>query len=211
VRIDRKPDGNHVELRLHATDMDGAQISKAFGLTRLFPQATGSASLTLKGIGRDWSTVLDTGDGQISVSFGAGKVPGIDLAGFVKRAKSAGFFPLSAVGKGTLALDRLDLKATMSAGVATLDKADAKSGDQIISFAGLVPFVDRGLALSGTIYPVPKPAPASKDAAKPAGDAAQQAPTPAPATDTRPTAAFFVGGSWSAPYISPIYPSMMPE
>ncbi|MBN9065467.1 MAG: AsmA family protein, partial [Rhizobiales bacterium] len=211
VRIDRKPDGNHVELRLHATDMDGAQISKAFGLTRLFPQATGSASLTLKGIGRDWSTVLDTGDGQISVSFGAGKVPGIDLAGFVKRAKSAGFFPLSAVGKGTLALDRLDLKATMSAGVATLDKADAKSGDQIISFAGLVPFVDRGLALSGTIYPVPKPAPASKDATKPAGDAAQQAPAPAPATDTRPTAAFFVGGSWSAPYISPIYPSMMPE
>ena len=51
----------------------------------------------------------------------------------------------------------------------------------------------------------------AQDAAKPAGDAAQQAPAPAPATDTRPTAAFFVGGSWSAPYISPIYPSMMPE
>jgi AsmA protein len=208
VRIDRKPNGNHVELRFHATDIDGAQVAKAFGLTRLFPQAIGSASLTLKGMGRDWETVLDNGEGQITVSFGAGKVPGIDLAGFVKRAKSAGFFPLSAVGKGTLALDKLDLKATMAGGVATLDKAEARSGDQIISLAGLVPFVDHGLALSGTIYPVPKPAPAGKDAAKPAVDPAQPA---APATDTRPTAAFFVGGSWSAPYISPIYPSMMPE
>jgi AsmA protein len=210
VRIDRKPDGNHVELRFHATDVDGAQIAKAFGLTRLFPQATGTASLMLKGMGRDWETVLDTGEGQVSVSFGAGKVPGIDLAGFIKRAKSAGFFPLSAVGKGTLAIDSLNLKATMSGGVATLDKAEVKSGDQIISFAGLVPFVDRGLALSGTIYPAPKAAPANKDAAKPAGDAAQPATTPPPA-ETRPTAAFFVGGSWSAPYISPIYPSMMPE
>jgi AsmA protein len=208
VRIDRKPNGNQVELRFHATDIDGAQIAKAFGLTRLFPQATGNASLMLKGMGRDWETVLDTGEGQISVSFGAGKVPGIDLAGFIKRAKSAGFFPLSAVGKGTLALDKLDLKATIAGGVATLDKAEAKSGDQIISLAGLVPFVDHGLALSGTIYPVSKPAPASKDAAKPAVDPANPA---APATDTRPTAAFFVCGSWSAPYISPIYPSMMPE
>jgi AsmA protein len=92
--------------------------------------------------------------------------------------------------------------------VATLDKAEVKSGNQIISLAGLVPFIDRGLALSGTIYPAPKPAPASKDAAKPAVDPAQPA---APAADTRPTAAFFVGGSWSAPFISPIYPSMMPE
>jgi AsmA protein len=208
VRIDGKPDGNHVELRFHAVDIDGAQVSKAFGLGTLFPQATGTASLMLKGMGRNWETVLDTGEGQISATFGAGKVPGIDLPGFIKRARSAGFFPLSAVGKGTLAIDSLDLKATVSNGVATLDKAEAKSGDQIISLAGLVPFVDRGLALSGTIYPAPKPAPADKDAAKPAGNAVQPA---ASATDAHPTAAFFVGGSWNAPFISPIYPSTMPE
>jgi AsmA protein len=208
VRIDRKPDGNHVELRFHATDIDGAQVSKAFGLTTLFPQATGSIALMLKGMGKDWDAVLDTGEGQITVNFGAGKVPGIDLAGFIKRAKSAGFFPLSAVGKGTLPIGGIDLRATIARGVATLDKAEVKSGNQIISLAGLVPFIDRGLALSGTIYPAPKPAPASKDAAKPAVDPAQPA---APAADTRPTAAFFVGGSWSAPFISPIYPSMMPE
>ena len=207
VRIDHKPEGNHVELRFHATDVDGAQIAKAFGLTALFPQATGSASLMLKGIGRDWETVMDTGEGQISATFGAGKVPGIDFAGFLKRAKGAGFFPLSAVSKGALAIDSLDLKATMSDGVAALDKAEVKSSGQIITFTGLVPFVDRGLALSGTIYPAPKPASASKDAPKAAGDTTQ----PAPATDTHPTAAFFVGGSWSAPYISPIYPSTIPE
>ena len=131
-------------------------------------------------------------------------MPGLDLPDFIKRARSTGFFPLSAVGKGTLAIDSLDLKATVSNGVATLDKAEAKSGDQIISLAGLVPFVDRGLALSGTIYPAPKPAPATK----PAENAAQPA---APPADAHPTAAFFVGGSWNAPYISPIYPSTMPE
>jgi AsmA protein len=207
MRIDRKTDGNHVELRFHATDMDGAQISKAFGLTTLFPQATASASLMLKGMGSDWETVLDTGEGQVSASFGAGTVPGIDLSAFIKRTKSAGFFPLSAVAKGTLAIDRAELKAQISNGVATLDKAEAKSGDQIISFAGLVPFVDRGLALSGTIYPAPKPAPAGKDDAKAQAGGAQ----PAPIVDPRPTAAFFVGGSWSAPYISPVYPSTMPE
>jgi AsmA protein len=207
IRIDRKPDGNHVELRFHATDMDGAQIAKAYGLGTLFPQATGSASLMLKGMGGDWQTVLDSGEGQISASFGAGTVPGIDLPAFIKRTKSAGFFPLSAVSKGTLAIDHLDLKANISGGVATLDKAEVKSGDQIISFAGLVPFVDRGLALSGTIYPAPKPAAAGKEDAKPKTDGAQ----PEPAVDPRPTAAFFVGGSWSAPYISPVYPSTMPE
>jgi AsmA protein len=68
-----------------------------------------------------------------------------------------------------------------------------------------VPFVDRGLALSGTIYPAPKAAPADKDGSKPAADGA------VPAVNPPPTAAFFVGGSWSAPYISPIHPPMMPE
>jgi AsmA protein len=130
VRIDRKPGGNHVELRFHATDIDGAQLAKAFGVTTLFPQATGAVSLMLKGMGRDWETVLNTGEGQVSATFGAGKIPGIDLAGFIQRAKSAGFFPLSAVAKGTLAIDGLDLKATISNGVAALDKAETKSGDR---------------------------------------------------------------------------------
>lgn len=240
VRIDRKPEGNHVELRFHAADMDGAQIAKAFGLNTLFPQATGSASLVLKGAGGDWQTVLDTGEGQATFTTGAGKMPGIDLPAFIKRAKNAGFFPLSAVGKGTLAIDRIEVKAAISGGVATIEKAEAKSGDQIISLAGLVPLVDHGLALSGTIYPVPKPAPSAPapapkpNAPAPTGQSVTGSPStgqtatgptgqgdneakpngettkPPQGVDPHPTAAFFVGGSWSVPYISPVYPSAMP-
>src|SRR5690606_12840586 len=51
VRIDRKFEGNQVELRFLATDIDGGQFAKAAGLTPLFPQAKGTLSLMLKGSG----------------------------------------------------------------------------------------------------------------------------------------------------------------
>ncbi len=209
VRIDRKANGNHVELRFLATNIDGAQFAKAAGFSKLFPQATGTISLMLKGVGKHWDAVFEDGDGQISANFGAGKMPGIDLANFIKRSTGAGFFPLSAVASGTLPIDGLDLKATIAHGVATIDKAEAKSGDQIISLTGIVPYVGHGLALSGTIYKAPLAA-ADKSASAKTPDAKKQTPA-LPTPNSHPTAAFFVGGSWSAPFVSPVYPTMMPE
>lgn len=183
VRIDRTASGSMVELRFLASDIDGVQFAKAANLPSLFPQAKATLSLMLKGTGPQWRTVFEGGEGKVSASFGPGKIAGIDLPAFVKRAESGGFFPLREVGGGSLPIDGLEVKATLAQGIARIDKAEAKSGDKTISVSGIVPYLSRGLALSGSLYTTP----------------------------AAPVAAFFVGGSWDSPFISPFDPVPTPQ
>src|SRR5690606_36221447 len=71
-------------------------------------------------------------------------------------------------------------KADVQNGTAKVDRLDVTTADASISLRGIVPLPGRGLALSGRLDRT----------------GASAAPI-----------AFFVGGSWDAPYISPIMPS----
>src|SRR5690606_2234873 len=124
--------------------------------------------------------VLETAQGSISASFGKGTVPGIDLDAFLSSNARGGFFALSEVQNGSLPVNSVEVKATLSNGIARIDKAEAVSGKRTISVSGLIPLAGRGIALSGTITPAK------------GGKTVGSAP-----------AAFFVGGSWNAPFISP--------
>jgi AsmA protein len=85
-------------------------------------------------------------------------------------------------------IDGAELKATVSKGVARIDKAEASSAKSKIWLTGIMPYVGHGLALSGgVIQPNPTATPANG-----------QAPT------TPNQVSFFVGGTWSTPFISPI-------
>ncbi|RVC39921.1 AsmA family protein, partial [Mesorhizobium sp. M4A.F.Ca.ET.090.04.2.1] len=74
-----------------------------------------------------------------------------------------------------------------SKGVARLDKAEANSAKSKIWLSGIASYAGRGLALSGGIV-------------QPDPPAAQANGQPAPPKQST----FFVGGTWSTPFISPI-------
>lgn len=233
VRFDRKPEGTQSEIRLLASDIDGGDFGKMAGMSRVFPVAKGTVSVMLKGPGRTWDSILERADGSISANFGAGLIPGLDLDGFLKRSAAGGFFSLDEVSNGDLKIDGFELKAIISNGVARIEKAQAKSGKRLLWLSGIVPYVGRGLALSGGIGPIvppaPPPAPAPVETPpvqdQPTGEgeeghtaettpqppAQPQQPSPAvvdsePQPLPRSEASFFVGGSWNAPFISPITP-----
>ena len=188
LRFDRKPDGTQAEIRLLASDVNGAAFGAAAGMTRLVPTGTGTVSVILKGPGKAWNSILENADGSISATFGPGTLTGFNLPAFLKRSEEGGFFALDDVADGNLPVDGAELKASISKGVARIDKAEANSAKAKIWLTGIVPYAGRGLALSGgVVQPNQTAAPADGQAA------------------TTPTqASFFVGGTWSTPFISPI-------
>jgi AsmA protein len=180
IRFDRQPGNNVVEIRLLATDVEGSALAAASKTARVVPTGRGTVSVILKGPGKSWDELLKTGDGSITASFGQGAIPNFDLNAFLERLKQGGFFALSEVTQGTLPVSSVDLKATVTKGVARIDRAEAKAGAQTIALSGIVPTIGGGLALSGTV------AASGQDGKAPL-----------------PLASFFVGGSWSAPFIAP--------
>ncbi|MGP2491384.1 AsmA family protein [Mesorhizobium sp. PUT5] len=207
LRLDRRPEGTQVEMKLLASDINGAAVGDAAGMTRLMPTGKGTVSLILKGPGKAWDSVLENADGSFSATFGAGNLTGFNLPAFLKHNEQGGFFPLDEVSGGTLPIEGAELKATISRGVARLDKADVRSGRTRIWLTGIVPYAGRGLALTGGVTQTDEP---PKPASGQAGAQAQaqpgnQEPSPPPAPSP-PLASFFVGGSWTTPFISPISP-----
>ncbi len=197
LRFDRRPEGTQVEMKLLASDISGAAFGQATGMKRLMPTGTGTVSVILKGPGKAWDSVLENADGSFSASFGAGNLAGFNLPAFLKHSEQGGFFALDEVADGTLPIDGAELKATISRGVARLDKAEVRSGRTRIWLTGIVPYAGRGLALTGGVVQAQQPG-AQPQQAQPGG---QQPPPAAPAP---PLASFFVGGTWSTPFISPI-------
>jgi AsmA protein len=183
VRYDRKGKSGNLDIRLLASDIDtGAAAALAKSL-RTAPAGKATVSLLLKGPAPDWDSFLQTAGGSFSMAFGPGTVNGFDVGDFLNRFKQGGFFPLRDVAAGTVNIDRAEVRATLSDGTARLEKAEATLGQRRLTLTGVVPYSVGGVALSGVIIPV---------------KATDDAPDPAEAS-------FFVGGSWSAPFVSPIF------
>jgi AsmA protein len=184
VRFNQNDDANLVEVRLLASDIDGALMASAAKLTSLAPAARGKVSVILKGPGKSWRQLLEQCDGSVTAHFGAGKIPNFNLSSFLDRMKKGGFFALAEVTKGDLPISGADFKATIAKGVARIDKAEARTQDYLIALSGIIPYVGGGLALSGLIRPNTQDA----DPAKPVH-----------------ASNFFVGGSWDAPFVAPVF------
>ncbi|RVD51317.1 AsmA family protein, partial [Mesorhizobium sp. M8A.F.Ca.ET.023.02.2.1] len=186
LRFDRKPEGTQVEIRLLASDVDGGAFGTAAGMTRLVPVGTGTVSVILKGPGRTWDSIFENADGSVSATFGPGALSKFNLPAFLKHTEQGGFFALDDVSDGTLPIDGAEVKATISRGVARLDKAEANSAKYKIWLSGIASYAGRGLALSGGVIQPDQPA---------TQKTGQQGPN---------QSSFFVGGTWSTPFISPI-------
>jgi AsmA protein len=137
------------------------------------------------GAARNLKNLILSGEGTLSAEFGPGRLSNFDLASFLDRSRKGGFFAMGDHAAGSTASDGLVFDATISRGVAKIRKAEALVERRRLWLSGLASYPDKGLALTGGIASLPEDG----------------------SPDTViPDATFFVGGSWSAPFISPIAP-----
>lgn len=181
LRFDRKAEETLVEMRLLASDVDGAAFGAAAGMTRLVPNGRGTVSVILKGQGESWNALFAHANGSFSASFGRGVLSGLDMDGLLARARNAAPFPLEEVATQNSSIDGLEVKAVVSNGDASIEKAEIRSPAHRIAIAGTAPLVGGSLNLS-----------------------ARAEPSQATAGTTEPAAAtFLIDGPWSAPMVRP--------
>lgn len=182
------------ELRFNASDIDSSQLLAALGFEKPFISGKGNVSLFMKGPANRWSGLLANAQGNASMQLNNGQMQGFAVQDFLAKAQSQRFFALERKDNVALAFNRLDLKANLSDGVATLENARLDTSDGTLNLAGIVPFVDRSLALSGeVIFP----------GSQPQQENAQTQDAQPQAAPAKPPLHFFVGGSWDRPFISP--------
>jgi AsmA protein len=181
MRIDRGGPRADVELRLRGENIDMGALARTMKAHALVPVSRGTFSITLRGTGDGLADVIRTASGSISANFGPGAMAGIDIAKFAERAALGEFFPLSDVGDNSLAFTSVALKAGVENGTAKVERLDVATASGNLLLRGIVPLPGRGLALAGRWE----------------RSAAGTEPIP-----------FFVGGSWDAPYISPVMPGL---
>jgi AsmA protein len=184
IRLERRPAADLAEIRFHAMDIDSAAFSAAAGLGRWDPQGRSTISVVIKGPATSWDKMLDRADGTVTAQLGPGMVSGLDLPSFLQRASEGGFFALGDVAEGSLTFERADFKASITNGIAKVESAELASGPNRVSLGGVVSLAGRGLALSGTVSPTANPSAAGTS--------------------------FFIGGPWSAPYVSAVLPGAPP-
>jgi AsmA protein len=186
-RVDRKETGEFGEMRVSAEGIDWALIAAMADWQRNVPAAKGSLSLVLKSPVDSWALFSRNLSGTVSAKLGPGSISGLDLAKLLSHAPGSGFFPLESIGGGSFSVEGAEFKATLGGSVAKIVTARAWTAQEIITLDGIIPYVGRSLALSGAIAP--------KQGAT---------STLVPDRERR----FFIGGSWSSPYISPIGPEL---
>jgi len=158
LRFNHKPEGTEVEMRLLATDVDGGALGSAVGTTRLVPTARGTVSVILKGGGENWADLLGHASGSFSANFGPGSLSGIDVAGLLSRVADGQPFPFSEVATGSSSFDGLDVKAVLSDGTASIEKAELRTPLNNIAFAGTASLADGAINLSASVQTPPQAA-----------------------------------------------------
>ncbi|HHZ07634.1 MAG TPA: AsmA family protein [Rhizobiales bacterium] len=180
IRIDGKAEGEVVEIRFVGDEVDGGVVAAFAPVLRILPTAKGNISAMIRAPAGPWKEVLAKGEGSFSAHFGEGVIQKLDMTSFLERLAKGDFFALDDVATDSLAVNDVEIKATVSKGVARLAKAEIRTANSAISLSGIIPSVG-GLALSGSIIL--------------AGDAKSTNP---------PGISFFVGGSWSKPFVVPV-------
>ena len=211
IKLSQTENGqDNVGIRLNAANIDSAAFLTALGLSDPILSGQGNLSVTAETSPQSLHSMLQNARGQISFTLNNGRMLGFDLNDFIARMKSEGFFALQRRDKVSLDFKRLDVKASLGDGVATLETTQVETVQGALSLTGIIPLTDRSLALSGTLsLPQLAKEPAEKPAENTdATDQTGETPVPDPAV-TEPQKPetenlhFFVGGSWDRPFISP--------
>ena len=93
LRYDRKGDGGNLEMRLLASDIDTAAAAPLARSMRVVPTGKATASLMLRGPGRDWDSFLETAEGSFSASLGSGQHQRFRPRGVPRSFQGRGLLP----------------------------------------------------------------------------------------------------------------------
>lgn len=196
ISIIRDLNGANGELRFNATDIDSAEMLQLMGIGNPPIYARGNISLSLKAPLTYWSQLAKSADGTLSLNLANGQIKGLDFQNFIKQLQTQQFFALQETANINLNFNRLDVKANITDGVATLDAANIQIADSSIKLAGIIPITNRSLALSGVLT-LPEILTKATD-----NQAASNENSAVLNTDSKPKLQFFVGGSWDRPFVS---------
>ncbi len=162
------------EISLRAVDIDTGLLADAVGVTKRKPSGKATINAMIKGPDVDWRRLLASGNGTVSIKLADGAINDIDHAAFIAHAHAGGFFGLDEVAGGPLRIKEGEIRASLAAGIAKIEKCEFRTADTTVAISGIIPLPDKGLALSGRMTP------ASESEAAPLD--------------------FFVGGSWTSPF-----------
>lgn len=178
--------GVAVRLALHSVDF--ASIIQRLALQGPLPAARGSAELDVDIARPLTAEAWRNAKGSIHFTSGPGTIAGIDLGAVRQLSTTVPYFSLSQAGNGTLGFAGIDVTAALANGSADIRSGTITGTNDLISLAGVVPYLNNSLALSATLQRI------STDGSNPSA-------TP---TTTSSPETFFVGGSWPDPVIWPI-------
>jgi AsmA protein len=165
------------KLLVQARNIDLGTVPGMLGLSGPWPQATGNLEVNLHSrLPLAPSGHTET-NGSVKVSGSAGKLVGFDPAVFRELASQKRFFDLSLSAANPLRFDSFQMAAIIDNGIAELNTASFKSTSGNLDLAGVIPYKNNSLAVSGTLGP--------------------------PAGSTAPATRFFAGGAWPNILISP--------
>ena len=164
------------DLRLSISDIAQDQIPDMPANIPIIA-ATLSGTIALQGPFSSLKTLLDEGTGTFSLSSGTGMVRNFNLESFVASVQSGTMFSLPTFYSGLSSLQSCTVDGTVSNGVAVIEAGELNIGSKRVVFAGALPFQSRGVALNGVM-------------------------TSTDATAADELLPFFLGGTWSEPFVT---------
>jgi AsmA protein len=183
-----------VAVRLSVHDADFPHIIERLGLQGPLPAAPGSLEVSVDVPRPVNLAAWRNARGTVRFSAKQGILPGVNLTAIRQIAGEKPYFSLSEAAAGAFAFESIDVTADLANGSADISQGRIVGSNEIMSFTGIIPYVNNSLALSATIQ-------------SHSGQSTDGQPSSGQSTGNLPpstASVFFIGGSWPDPVIWPI-------
>lgn len=145
----------NVRIALHDANLQS--VLQKLEISGPLPQTRGSIELSFKPGRQGFSVDWRDAEGLIRITTGAGTLPDLDPAAILQRVGELNYQPLQNPDGQDFGYQKLDVTAAFKDGTAEIQSGVIESTSTKVVLAGLVPFVDGGLALSARIASVTEP------------------------------------------------------
>lgn len=160
--------------KLSMRDVTADQIAPFDGSLPLLA-APLSAQFEAQGEFKDWTQFVRQAQGNLKISIGEGVARNFSTDMLATQVSGGTAFPLAEVYAGLTPVASGEINGFLARGAAIISSADVQFASHKLRLSGAIPLLSRGVALNGHIIP--------------AGEEASGLP-------------FFIGGTWSRPFVT---------
>lgn len=182
------PAAPNAELKLLASDVDASDLFALAQWDQFILDGPVTLSLITEGAMKSWLEFANSSTGTVTLRAADIAIDGFSLDRFLADLSTSQFFPLTFAGSSAVSV--LEAKGAIQSGSIRIDDFTARLGENRIDLSGLYAHAARSLAMAGAIIAVNENGEID---------------------ETTQKAEFFVGGSPSRPFISPIIPGRSPD